>query len=50
MPSERRGGGRGGENTSVYIDTSGSGGRGWVTHLLHHAVEEGGGEENVSTR
>ena len=34
-------------NTSVYIDTSGSGGRGWVTHLLHLVVEEGGGEENV---
>ena len=37
-------------STSVYIDTSGSrGGRGWVTHLLHLDVEEGGGEENVST-
>ena len=36
-------------NISVYIDTSGSRGRGWVTHLLHIAVEVGGGEENVST-
>jgi hypothetical protein len=36
-------------NISVYIDSTGSGGRGWVTHLLHLDVEEGGGEENVST-
>ena len=39
-------------NISVYIGTSGSGGRGgrgWVTHLLHIAVEAGGGEEDVST-
>ena len=36
-------------NISVYIDSTGSGGRGWVTHLLHLHVEEGGGEENVST-
>ena len=36
-------------NISVYIDTSGSGGRGWVIHLLPHVVEEGGGIENVST-
>ena len=34
-------------NISVYIDSIGSGGRGWVTHLLHLVVEEGGGEENV---
>ena len=37
------------ENTSVYIDTSGSRGRGWVTHLLHRLVEEGAKVENVST-
>ena len=37
-------------NISVYIDTSGSGGRGWVTHLLHLAVEEGGGVESFSTK
>ena len=36
-------------NISVYIDTSGSGGRGWVTHLLHRLVEEGAKVENVST-
>ena len=36
-------------NTSVYIDTSGSRGRGWVTHLLHLLVEEGAKVENVST-
>ena len=36
-------------NISVYIDTSGSRGRGWVTHLLHHLVEEGAKVENVST-
>ena len=36
-------------NTSVYIDSTGSGGRGWVIHLLHLVVEEGGGIDNVST-
>ena len=36
-------------NISVYIDSIGSGGRGWVTHLLHLGVEEGGGEEKIST-
>ena len=36
-------------NTSVYIDSTGSRGRGWVTHLLHLDLEEGGGGENVST-
>ena len=35
-------------NISVYIDSTGSGGRGWVTHLLHHLVEEGAKVENVS--
>ena len=52
MANERCGGGGGGENISVYIDSTGSGGRGgrgWVTHLLHLDVEEGGGGENVST-
>ena len=49
MGSERDGW-RGGENTSVYIDTSGSRGRGWVTHLLHLLVEEGAKVENVSTK
>ena len=48
MASERGGGG-GGENISVYIDSTGSRGCGWVTHLLQLVVEEGGGEENVST-
>ena len=37
-------------NTSVYIDTSGSGGRGWVTHLLHTLLEEGAKVGNVSTK
>ena len=36
-------------NISVYIDSTGSGGRGWVTHLLHLLVEEGAKVENVST-
>ena len=36
-------------NTSVYIDTSGSGGRGWVIHLLHLLVEEGAKVGSVST-
>ena len=36
-------------NISVYIDSIGSRGGGWVTHLLYLDVEEGGGEENVST-
>ena len=45
MASERGGGGGGGENIPVYIDTSGSKGRGWVTHLLYLDVEEGGGEK-----
>ena len=36
-------------NTSVYIDTSGSGGRGWVIHLLHLLVEEGAKVANVNT-
>ena len=35
-------------NISVYIDSTGSGDRGWVTHLLHHLVEEGAKVENVS--
>ena len=35
-------------NILVYIDSTGSGGREWVTHLLHLAVEEGGQEEKVS--
>ena len=36
-------------NISVYIDSIGSRGRGWVTYLLYLDVEEGGGEENVNT-
>ena len=36
-------------NISVYIDSTGSGGRGWVIHLLHLLVEEGAKVENVST-
>ena len=35
-------------NISVYIDSTGSGGRGWVTHLLHLLVEEGAKVENFS--
>ena len=35
-------------NISVYIDSTGSRGRGWVTHLLHLLVEEGAKVENVS--
>ena len=35
-------------NISVYIGSTGSGGRGWSTHLLHLLVEEGAKVENVS--
>ena len=36
-------------NISVYKDSTGSsGGRGWLTHLLHPLVEEGAKVENIS--
>ena len=37
-------------NISVYIDSTGSGGRGWVIHLLHDLVEEGAKVENLSKK
>ena len=37
-------------NISVYIDSTGSGGRGWVIHLLLVLVEEGAKVGNVSMK
>ena len=37
-------------NILVYIDSTGSGGRWWVIHLLHVLVEEGARVENVSKK
>ena len=37
-------------NISVYIDSTGSRGRGWVIHLLHVLVEEGAKVENISMK
>ena len=39
------------KHISLYRQHStGSGARGWVTHLLHHLVEEGAKVESVSTK